>query len=96
MEAERKGLRSDFLWKASNANLGAWYPLNQITMPQAEQAVAYLDSNHPDWDRKIWSESGIEVDALYDWFLPAVAATNPDAVKRDFRETLSFPLRAGG
>lgn len=94
--AERKRSRAESLWQASNDSLGEGFPLCRITKVQAVQSVAYLDRHFSGWDGKLWSEFGVEVDALYEWFAPAVAATNPDAVKKGFSDSLSFPSQSPG
>lgn len=86
----QKASRGPALWRAVNDEVGGeGFPLKRITKAQADAAVAFLDQNFPGWDSKLWEEFGISIDALYDWFIPAVGKTAPILVKHGF--DLSFP-----
>ena len=90
--AERKASRAESLWSEANDQVGgAGFPIKRITKAQATEAVSFLDTSCPGWDANLWAEFGISIDALYDWFIPAVAKTTPTLVKRGFEDTLSFP-----
>ena len=89
---EQKEARAQALHSSVNNDVGSeFHPIKRITLAQAKVAVNYLDEQFPDWDAALWEEFGVNVDTVYDWFLPAIARTSPQAVKKAFRGSYSLP-----
>lgn len=92
--AARNAERAECLQYYVNNDVGSsFHPLKRITRAQAQAAVNYLDATSPGWDADLWGEFGIEDAVAFEIFVPAVAATSPNAVKKGFRGQYSlYPL----
>jgi len=79
--------RIDILHRNVNSLVGdPSHPFKRMTKAQVEDAVSLLCQKRPGWDRSMMGAYGmLDVDFLYDVFLPAVAATHPEVLKRDWR-----------
>lgn len=89
---EQRHSRAETLCDFVNCDVGSeFHPIKRITFRQATAAVQFLDQEFPGWDAKLWEEFGPSVDVAWDWFIPAVALTAPQAVKKAWQGTFSLP-----